>query len=87
MATVLWRVRRAALGFRQSDVAARVNISQARYSLLERGELTPTEEEVRAIDAALTLPKETAEALLAITVDHTENYLNGGRLEQKPKSV
>jgi transcriptional regulator with XRE-family HTH domain len=57
---------RAALGFRQSDVAARVHISQGRYSLLERGELAPTDEEVRTIEEVLTLPNDTAQALLTM---------------------
>ncbi len=61
-----WRVMRAALGLRQSDIAARAQISQARYSLLEREEATPTEGEVRAIETALYLPKETAHALSKI---------------------
>jgi transcriptional regulator with XRE-family HTH domain len=53
-----WRVRRAALGLRQRDVADKARINQSRYSLLERDEAVPTEEEIEAINRALELSPE-----------------------------
>jgi transcriptional regulator with XRE-family HTH domain len=63
MCALHWRVRRAALGLRQRDVADKAGISQSRYSLLERGETDPRDEEARAIDQALQLPAEIDRAL------------------------
>ncbi len=60
-----WRVRRAALGIRQRDVANRAGISQARFSLLERGEATPTEAESDAVEKALNIPADVAKVLIA----------------------
>jgi transcriptional regulator with XRE-family HTH domain len=51
-----WRVRRVVLGLRQRDVAVRVGISQAKYSLLERDEATPTTAERKTIDQVLRIP-------------------------------
>jgi transcriptional regulator with XRE-family HTH domain len=62
-----WRVRRAALGLRQRDVAERVGTSQSRYSLLERGEVIPTAVETDAINGALELPNDMREDLLRIS--------------------
>ena len=58
-----WRVRRAVLGLRQRDVAIRVGVSQAKYSLLERGEARPTTAERKTIDQVLQIqnPKKAAE--------------------------
>jgi transcriptional regulator with XRE-family HTH domain len=64
MHAFFWRVRRAALGLRQRDVAQKAEINQARYSLLERGEGVPTQRETVAINLALQLPPEM-DALLA----------------------
>lgn len=62
-----WRVRRAALGLRQRDIADRALISQARYSVLERGDAEPSDAEKTAIERALQLPGDTARALSAIS--------------------
>ena len=56
MDPIFLRVRRAALGLRQRDVADRAGISQSRYSILERGEATATEEEKRRLEGVLVLP-------------------------------
>ncbi len=54
----LWKIKRTALRLRQRDVAERTGISQARYSLLERGEAVPTNSETVAIDRCLQLDSE-----------------------------
>lgn len=64
MDALCWRVRRAALRLRQRDVAGKAGINQARYSLLERGEANPTEEEIKAINVVLEVSPEV-DALLA----------------------
>jgi transcriptional regulator with XRE-family HTH domain len=56
-----WRIRRRLLGYRQRDVADRANISQSRYSLLERSEALPSAEESAAIDRTLQLSEELQE--------------------------
>ena len=58
-----WRVRRAALALRQRDVADRAALSQARFSLLERGDAVPTDVEREAIERVLRVPEETAREL------------------------
>ena len=58
-----WRIRRAALAIRQRDVADRADLSQARYSLLERGDAVPTDAEREAIERVLRVPEETARKL------------------------
>jgi transcriptional regulator with XRE-family HTH domain len=59
-----WRVRRAALGIRQRDVANQAGISQARFSLLERGEAIPTEDEDCAVEKVLKIPEDIAKVLV-----------------------
>lgn len=73
MKSLPWRLRRAALALRQRDVADRAGVTQARYSLLERGEAIPTTEERTAIECALRLPDEVAQVVgsLASTVGKT----------------
>ncbi len=56
MSATVWRVKRGILGLRQRDVADRAQISQSRYSLLERGEVAPTTRESEAVNLALELP-------------------------------
>jgi transcriptional regulator with XRE-family HTH domain len=56
MSPSVWRIRRKILGLRQRDVADRAEMSQSRYSLLERGEAIPTAKESEAIDRVLELP-------------------------------
>jgi transcriptional regulator with XRE-family HTH domain len=63
MSTAIWRIRRNTLGLRQRDVADRAEISQSRYSLLERGEAAPTTKESEAINQALELPGTLREEL------------------------
>lgn len=58
-----WRIRRAALAIRQRDVADRAGLSQARYSLLERGDAVPTDTEREVIERVLRVPEETAREL------------------------
>ena len=65
MDPMLLRVRRAALDLTQREVAARVGMSQARYSLIERAEVAATESEQLALHQALTLPSETARVISA----------------------
>ena len=62
------RIRRAALGLRQRDVADRASISQSRFSLLERGEVIPTEKERKALMVALQLPVDVAQDLAAVSL-------------------
>ena len=76
MEQISWRVRRAALGLRQRDVADRAAISQAQYSVLERGETVPTARESEAIERALELPDSLRELYRADALAE----------EQKPKS-
>lgn len=64
MTATEWRIRRRILGLRQRDVADRSKTSQARYSLLERGEAMPTTEESELISKALELPNGVLEELL-----------------------
>ena len=65
MDPIILRVRRAALGLRQRDVAERAGISQSRYSLIERGELLPTGEDREFIEKVLPpLPAEVRKELL-----------------------
>lgn len=61
-----WRVRRAALGIRQRDVADRAGISQSKYSLLERGDAFPTQAERDAIEEALRFPNSGDNAEVAV---------------------
>jgi predicted transcriptional regulator len=63
MSPAIWRIRRNTLGLRQRDVADRAQISQSRYSLLERGEVAPTTRESQAINQALELPNTLREEL------------------------
>ena len=58
-----WRIRRAALALRQRDVADRAGLSQARYSLLERGDAIPTDTEREVIERVLRVPKDIAKEL------------------------
>lgn len=58
-----WRIRRAALAIRQRDVADRAGLSQARYSLLERGDVVPTDAEREVIERVLRVPEETKKEL------------------------
>jgi transcriptional regulator with XRE-family HTH domain len=58
-----WRIVRTALHLRQRDVADKAGISQARYSLLERGEVAPTDLEERKINNALQLSPQVRQAL------------------------
>ena len=64
MDAVSLRVRRAALGLRQRDIADRAGISQSRYSLLERGEAVATEEEKGNLQRVLALPSGIAPAVV-----------------------
>ena len=60
-----WRVRRVAAGLRQLDVCLAAGISQARYSILERGEAEPTKTERQEIERILpALPPTVVEELL-----------------------
>ncbi|MGB7436988.1 MAG: helix-turn-helix transcriptional regulator [Candidatus Acidiferrum sp.] len=59
-----WQIGRRILGLRQRDVADRTKMSQARYSLLERGEAVPTAEESERISKALELPDEVLEEVM-----------------------
>jgi transcriptional regulator with XRE-family HTH domain len=58
-----WRIRRAALALRQRDVADRAGLSQARYSLIERGDAVPTDTEREVIERVLRVPEETKKQL------------------------
>ena len=58
-----WRIRRTALALRQRDIADRAGLSQARYSLFERGDAVPTDTEREVIERVLRVPKETAKEL------------------------
>ena len=60
---ISWRIKRAALSLRQRDVADRAGLSQARFSLLERGDAVPTDAEREAIERILRVPEETAREL------------------------
>ncbi len=51
----LWRLRRLAADLRQLDVCLAVGISQARCSLVERGEVEPSDAERKAIESILPL--------------------------------
>lgn len=62
-----WRIRRAILGLRQRDVADRAHTSQSKYSMLERGETSPTAGEIEAIDRVLALPDAVREKFQVIT--------------------
>jgi transcriptional regulator with XRE-family HTH domain len=64
MKKTCWHIRRIALGLRQRDVAELAAISQSRYSMLERGEVTPDERETEAINRSLRLPHEVWVELL-----------------------
>ena len=68
MDSAFLRIRRAALGLRQRDVADRASISQSRYSLLERGEVVPTEKERKALMKALQLPMDVAQDIAAVSM-------------------
>ena len=68
MGPILLRVRRAALGLRQRDIADRAGISQSRYSLLERGEADATEKEKRNLESVLALPSGMAPGVVNSTV-------------------
>jgi DNA-binding XRE family transcriptional regulator len=48
-----WKLRRIASGFRQQDVAARIGVTNTRYSALERGEAEPKAWEVSAVEKLL----------------------------------
>ena len=58
-----WRIRRTALALRQRDVADRAGLSQARFSLLERGDAVPTDTERKVIERVLRVPEKTAREL------------------------
>ena len=68
-----WRIRRTALAIRQRDVADRAGLSQARYSLLERGEAVPTDAEREVIERVLKLPVETAREVVEAVGSLTES--------------
>ncbi len=51
----VWRLRRVAAGLRQLDVCFATGISQARYSLYERGDAQPSERERAEIERVLPL--------------------------------
>ena len=48
-----WKLRRIASGFRQQDVAARIGVTNSRYSALERGEAEPKNWEISAVEELL----------------------------------
>jgi DNA-binding XRE family transcriptional regulator len=48
-----WKLRRVAACIRQQDVARRVGLTVARYGGIERGEIEPSNEERRSIEAIL----------------------------------
>ena len=61
-----WKLRRIGAGLRQQDVAAQAGMSTTRYSLIERGEVTPSEADRNFIERALPpLPFEVGEQLIA----------------------
>jgi transcriptional regulator with XRE-family HTH domain len=60
----VWRIKRRILNLRQRDIADRTRMSQARFSLLERGEALPTPQESEAIGKALELPDGLLDELL-----------------------
>jgi transcriptional regulator with XRE-family HTH domain len=66
MTTTTWRIRRRILGLRQRDVADRTKMSQARYSLLERGEAMPTTKELEQLSKTLELPDEVREEVMRV---------------------
>ncbi len=68
-----WRIRRAALAIRQRDVADRAGLSQARYSLLERGDAVPTDAEREVIEHVLKLSVETAREVVEAVGSLTES--------------
>ena len=61
-----WRIRRVALDLRQRDVADLAGISQARYSVLERSDDSPTRDESIAVERILQLPSETAREIVSV---------------------
>jgi predicted transcriptional regulator len=63
MSAAVWRVKRKILGLRQRDVADRADISQSRFSLLERGEASPNANESEAINRVLELSDSLREQL------------------------
>ena len=66
MNPLVLRTCRAALDLTQREVATRAGgMSQARYSLIERGEIVPTEPECLALGQVLTLPPDTARVITA----------------------
>jgi transcriptional regulator with XRE-family HTH domain len=70
MKNTCWHIRRVALGLRQRDVAELAEVSQSKYSMLERGEVAPSEREIEAINRSLKLPNEAwAKLLEGITVN------------------
>ena len=73
MRSASWRIVRTALHLRQRDVADKAGISQARYSLLERGEVAPTDLEERKINSVLQLSPQIRQALAEAVelLDHT----------------
>jgi transcriptional regulator with XRE-family HTH domain len=50
-----WKLRRIAAGLRQQDVALQVGISTTRYSAIERGELKPSDLDLKLIERTLPL--------------------------------
>lgn len=48
-----WKLRRVAACIRQRDVASRAGLTVARYGGIERGEIKPSDEERRSIEAIL----------------------------------
>jgi transcriptional regulator with XRE-family HTH domain len=48
-----WKLRRVAACIRQQDVARRAGLTVARYGGIERGEIKPSDEERRSIEAIL----------------------------------
>jgi transcriptional regulator with XRE-family HTH domain len=48
-----WKLRRIASGFRQQDVAARIGVTNTRYSALERGKAEARDWESEAIEKLL----------------------------------
>ena len=60
-----WKLRRVGAGLRQQDVAAQAGMSTTRYSLIERGDVSPSEADRNFIERALpALPTEVREELL-----------------------
>jgi hypothetical protein len=48
-----WKLRRVAACIRQQDVARCAGLTLARYGGIERGEIKPSDEERRSIEAVL----------------------------------